>query len=65
MIENIEKAIYQNLRELFSYAALDQMAGDMDSYRKNLEKIASIAEILGIDTQIIQINIHFKPPKTQ
>ena len=60
MLDKIQKEIYQNLSELFTSAAVDEMAGDMPAYKKKLKTIASIAEILGISTEIIAVSLNIK-----
>ena len=64
MIENIEKAAYQHLNELFTTAKLDEMTGDIPAYKKKLGKIAQIAQILGVETEIITVAINIKSGET-
>jgi len=59
-LQRIKKEVYQNLEELFAFAALDEMADDTPAYQKKLETIAQIAEPLGIDTEITTVSIDLK-----
>ena len=64
MVENIETAVYQNLSELITSAKMDEMTGDFPAFKEKLKKIAQIAEILGVDTQIISVAINIKTGDT-
>ena len=59
-IESIENAMHQGIQELFATASLDKMSGDMEGYRVKLGTIGQIAELLGIDTEIMEITISLK-----
>ena len=56
-LQRIKKEIFVELEVLFDIAAVDEMADDMDGYRNKLERIAQIAELLGIKTEIKEITI--------
>ena len=64
MIENIKNAIYQNLSELFTGAAVDEMAGDFPAYKEKLKIVAEIAKLLGVSTEIISVAINIKTGDT-
>ncbi|MDR2167122.1 MAG: hypothetical protein LBE35_04640 [Clostridiales bacterium] len=57
---NLKKRIFQELEELFAMAAADEAAGEMDDYRKKLERIAKIAEILGMKLEIKDVVLDLK-----
>ena len=59
-LEKIKIEIYQGLDALFTTAIVDEMAGDMDAYSEKVEKIANIAEVLGIETEIIAVSLTLK-----
>jgi len=63
MMEKLQNTLYHSLNELFSLAAVDEMAGDTAAYMKKLEKISQIADILGVDTEITTIRINIKDDK--
>jgi len=60
MLENIKNAIHQEINELFATATMDELTGDADGHRVKLDKIAQIAEILGIGTEITEISLNLK-----
>lgn len=60
MIDNIKNAIYQNLNELFIGASVDEMTGDFPAYKEKLKTIANIAEILGVNTEVVSIAINIR-----
>ena len=63
-LQNIKNAIYQGLDELFTTAAVDELAGDSEAYRKKLETVALVADALGISTEITEIKIILSEEKT-
>ena len=65
MLEKLKIRIYQDLEALFTTAVVDEIAGDMRAYRSKLNEIAKIAEILGIDTDIISVNINIKDKESE
>ena len=60
MLEKLKNRMHQDLDALFATAAVDEMAGDMQAYRAKLDDISKIAEILGIETDIICVSIKMK-----
>ena len=64
MIENITSAVYQNLSELIASAKMDEMTGDWPAFKEKLKRIAAIAEILGVDTEIVSVAINIKTGDT-
>ena len=58
LLEPIKNAIHNGVNELFAAAAVDEIAGDMDAYKKKLDTIGQIAEALGIDTEVTTITIN-------
>jgi hypothetical protein len=60
MLETIKNAMHNNINELFATAAVDEMAGDTDMYREKINKIALIAELLGIETKLTEITFDLK-----
>jgi hypothetical protein len=59
-LENIKNTIQQNIAVLFANAAIDEISGDTKGYREKLTTIAAIAELLGIDTEIISVTLDLK-----
>ena len=59
-LQRIKNEIYQEVDVLFETAAVDEMSGDMEGYRKKLDTIAQIAELLGIETEITEITMQIK-----
>ncbi len=57
MLDDVKKAVYQNLEEIFTLAAVDKITGDTSAYKKKLETIARIADILGVPTKITAVEI--------
>ena len=62
-IQNIKNQIHQGIEEIFALAAVDEMAGDADAHRDKLKKIATIAVILGISTEIKGWSLNLKSEK--
>ena len=62
-LQRIKKEVFQELDVLFDLAATDELAGDTEGYRKKLDTIAQIAELLGIRTEITEISIQLKKPE--
>ncbi|MCL1882134.1 MAG: hypothetical protein FWF81_00035 [Defluviitaleaceae bacterium] len=60
MLENLKNTIHQNINELFTSAAMDEMTGDTPAYKEKLATIAQIADVLGIDTEITTATISLK-----
>jgi hypothetical protein len=60
MMENLKNVIHQSFNELFATAVLDEMAGDIPSYKEKLQKIGQITEILGLETEITEITLKLK-----
>ena len=61
MLDNIKNMIHQNINELFATAAVDELANDIPAYKDKLYTIAQIAEVLGIDTEIVTVSLELKP----
>jgi len=47
MLDKIKNMIYQNIEELFTTAVTEDLAGDTKAYREKLDKISTLAELLG------------------
>jgi len=60
VLEHVKNNIILELNALFANAVVDEMAGDMASYQNNLAKIAQIAEILDINTEIVMVSLNLK-----
>jgi len=60
MLETIKNAIHQEVNELFAIAAMDELMRDTKACRTKLNQIAQIAEMLGIDMEITEIQISLK-----
>ena len=50
-LQCIKNEVFQEVDALFATAAVEEMAGDMGAYRKKLNTIAQIAELLVIHPQ--------------
>jgi len=59
-LQRIKKEVFQELDVLFATTAVEELAGDMEAYRKKLDTIAQIAELLGIKTEITEITMQIK-----
>ena len=59
-LENIKNAIHQSVNELFATAAVDELAGDTEAYRAKLATIVTVADALGIETEMTEISISLK-----
>ena len=59
-LQRIKKEIYFEIDALFASAAVDEMAGDIKTYSKNLAVIAQIAKALGIDMEVTSITLQLK-----
>jgi|GEM_PF-1236824 len=64
-LQRIKSEVYQEVDALFATAATDELAGDMDGYRKKLDIIAQIAELLGLEAEITTIKLDLKSEDTQ
>jgi hypothetical protein len=60
MLENLRNTIHQGVNELFVSATMDEMTGDIPAYKEKLCKIAQIAEILDVGTEITTVSINLK-----
>jgi hypothetical protein len=60
MIENIRNQIYVNLEMLFAEATACDLANDFVGYSKAVNKIATIAKALNIETEVISTKINVK-----
>jgi hypothetical protein len=59
-LDNIKNAIYFNLEELFASAAVENLTGDTKGYGAKLKKIAAVAEILDLETEITTVTLNLK-----
>ena len=59
-LQRIKSEIFQELEALFALAATDELAGDMEGYKVKLQTISSIADLLGISTEITEVSINLK-----
>ena len=57
MLDKIKAEIFTRLEILFAEAAAHELTNDMENYQKSLEKVATIAETLGINTVITKVDI--------
>lgn len=60
MLKNIENEIYTQLEMLFAEAAAHQLVNDMSNYQECLEKIARVADVLGVKTDIVRVKINLR-----
>ena len=60
MLQNIKSKIYQELEELFTLTAVEEMTGDIKAYKKKLATIGQIAEILGVDTEVTVVSLDLR-----
>ena len=59
-LQRIKKDVFQEVDALFANAAVDELAGDMDGYRKKLDTIAQIATLLGLKVEITAVKLDLK-----
>jgi hypothetical protein len=59
-LENIKNAIHQGVNELFATATVEELAGDMKAYREKLATIATVADALGIETELTEVSLNLK-----
>lgn len=62
MLEKVKNQIYLELEMLFAEAAVNEMTDDFIGLQKNISKIATIAETLGIPTEQYIIKLDLKQP---
>ena len=60
MLDKIKDKLHQSIEELCATAVVDEMAGDAEGHRRKLGKIAEIAKILDIKTEITEVTINLK-----
>jgi len=54
-LENLKNRLFLSLNELFTLAAVDELAGDMEGYREKLDTIAQVFEVMGIEMEITTV----------
>ena len=59
-LENIKNVIHQGVDELFATAAVDELASDTEAYRAKLATIVTVADALGVETELTEISIRLK-----
>jgi len=64
LLKKIEDLLHQGITELFATAAVEELAGDMTAYYMKLSTIATIAETLGVSTDISIVIIDLKDNTT-
>jgi len=57
-LENLKSRLFLSLNELFTLAAVDELAGDMDGYREKLDTIAQVFEVMGIEVEITTVTLN-------
>ena len=59
-LDHIKNSLFLSIDELFATTAVNEMTGDAEAYRENLNIIGKIAEVLGIETEITTTSLSLK-----